>query len=330
MKILRVILSLVIVFCITFTLFYGKTKINASAPFIEKPEYKGVISMWQIDSFEGGVGSRKQFLLEMARTYEKNNQGVLVMVTDYTAEGAEEKFSQGIFPDIVSFGLGLDVRNTCVLGGIDTVKGGQVGDSTYATAWCRGGYVLIANPKLANDFSALSNGVIVSQSEYTEPLLALHVEGYTVQKYIVCQPMDAYVKFTNGESPYLLGTQRDIHRLERRGMEVITKPLEKYNDLYQYVAVTSSMQTKKYYAIDFVRFLRSETVQSKLGKIGMISPFISVENKNPTLAQMQEIKNKYTLSAFSSKQLLKELQLLSRQAISGDKDSANKIQNVLI
>jgi hypothetical protein len=85
--------------------------------------------------------------------------------------------------------------------------------------------------------------------------------------------MDAYVKFVTGKVKWFLGTQRDVNRLETRGMSVKVTPLERFNDLYQYVSITSSDQIKRYYAEQFINYLVSEQVQKKLNEIGMLSCF---------------------------------------------------------
>ena len=61
MKIFRYILAIIIVFSSIFTIFIGKNKIGEKAKLTQPAEYKGIISVWQIDGFEGGSGSRKQF-----------------------------------------------------------------------------------------------------------------------------------------------------------------------------------------------------------------------------------------------------------------------------
>ena len=90
MKIFRFIVSVAIVLSLTFTAFIGKDKINEQSKITAPSEYKGIISLWQIDGFEGGSGSRKQFLLKVAREFEKKNNGVLVMVINHTFLSAKE------------------------------------------------------------------------------------------------------------------------------------------------------------------------------------------------------------------------------------------------
>ena len=89
----------------------------------------------------------------------------------------------------------------------------------------------IANPKLVNDFPNEYQEILVSQGEFTQPTLALLMDEIKVSSIKIEKPMDAYVEFVSGKTPFFLGTQRDVHRLERRGFEVKVKPLNAYNDL---------------------------------------------------------------------------------------------------
>ncbi len=333
MKWLRAISFLLIIFATLFTAFYGRYKISEEGVDVEAEKYKGVITMWQIDSFEGGIGSRKQFLLKVSRAFEKENNGVLVMVINQTVKGAEDDIKKGNLPDIISYGCGIDVCGYGKINPNNTVLGGMVGDSCYATAWCRGGYVLIANPNIVKNEvfeQDCYSEITVSQGEYTQPITGLLFEGIKAQKVTVMQPMDAYVKFVSGKTPYLLGTQRDINRLTNRGMEFIAKPLTQFNDLFQYVSVTSTDQTKRYYAEEFVKFLVDERVQTQLNTIGMLSAFYDVENQTPTLNEMQKIKESVTVSAFTDKNVIKEMQRISKMGIEGDTDALNKIKNMCV
>lgn len=328
MKAIRLITALFLVFSVTFTTFYGAKKINDEKISAESQSYKGIISMWQIDSFEGGIGSRKQFLLKVARSFEKKHNGVLIMVTNLSKEGAEENFKNGVFPDLISYGNGVNVQNVSEISVSNTVKGGQIGDKTYATAWCRGGYVLITNPNLSKGGDEKT--LLVSKSDYTLPLMGLlenEVLGDTIE---IMSPMDAYVKFVSGKVKRFLGTQRDINRLKTRGMEVEVTPLEKYNDLYQYVSITSSDQLKRYYAEQFINYLVSKEVQSQLCDIGMLSCFYSVEQQSEHLQAMQKISGFNTISAFTSAEIIEEIHRLSLSALEGNKDARIKIENMLI
>lgn len=329
MKSIRVITALFLIFALVFTVFWGKNFIIEQKLTTEAESYLGVISMWQIDSFEGGVGSRKQFLLKVARGFEKKNKGVLVMVSNMTKDGAEENFKNGVFPDIISYGNGLNLQNVSEFEVTNTVKGGLVGDKVFATAWCRGGYAIITNPNCQKNSE--NNKLLISKSEYTQPLISLIVsDEQKTENVEILQPMDAYVKFVSGKIKSFLGTQRDVNRLEARGMQVQVSPLSGYNDLYQYVSITSSDQLKRYYSEKFVNYLVSEQVQKQLNSIGMFSCFYNVEFQNEHLTQMQKMGEFQTISAFTSVQKINEMNRLSLLAMNGDKEAKIKIKNMLI
>ncbi len=330
MKIIRCVLGVLIIFSVLFTGFYGAGKIAEKGIADTPAEYKGIITMWQIDIFEGGTGSRKQFLLDAARSFEKENDGVLVMVTDYTKTGAEEKFRAGIYPDIVSFGGGVNVDKVGELSCDRYTEGGILGGKIYASAWCRGGYALIANPKYVSGIGDSVDNLIVSSGDYTQPLVALAEEEITAANITLTSPMDAYVAFCAGSAPYLLGTQRDINRLNNRGMEVIVRPLENFNDLYQYAAVTAQDELKRFYAEKFINHLTSDAVQKRLAKIGMMSPYLTVDFENVHMNELQASENRYTLSAFLSETTLNELRSLSEEAVKGNKNALGKIKNMLV
>ena len=332
MKIIRLITAVLLSASIAFTAFYGRYKIAESTIDKSPTEYKGVITVWQIDTFEGGTGSRKQFLLKAARSFERKNDGVLVMVVNQTVEGARDALQAGNVPDLISFGCGADISGFGEISPARKVKGGLVGDKCFATAWCRGGYVLIENPSLVEKAEKIIHfdELLVSQAEFTQPLTALVLEGITANKVEVKPPMDAYVKFTAGKTPYFLATQRDLVRLKNRGFEVNAYPLTAYNDLYQYISVTATDQIKRFYAQEFTEHLLSDAVQGTLNEIAMFSEFVKVKYDDEKFIDVQSVANFSTISAFTPSEKLKELQEISLLAVSGSADALNKIKNILV
>ena len=327
MKILRVFTSLILVFCFVFTLFIGRQKIAEQKEFKLPNEYKGIITLWHVDGFEGGKGSRKQFLLKVARDFEKKNAGVLVMVINHTFTSVKENIDKGVYPDLISFSNGVEIKQLESINTKRSVASAKIGDKIYATAWCRGGYVLIKNP---NAKEQENSPLIVSQNEFTQPLTAMLLEGLEFDEINVYKPMDSYVKFTENKNAYFLGTQRDIVRLANRGMQVEISPLNAFNDLYQYVALTSRDANKKVYAKRFIDYLVSDSVQKQLDKISMFSPYIKVNYDDENLSKMQQNNKFLSISAYLHKEQLKQLQEISILAVKGNQNSINKIKNMLI
>ena len=147
MRLSRVIVIILTLLCVGFTALFGADKIKEKKEIIKPIEFKGVLNLWHIETFEGGHGSRKQFLIDVATSFEKENDGVLVMVVSHTPTSANEALKNGETPDMISYGAGsvyTDMKQiNCVL---DFV-GGKVEDKIYAVPWCKGGYVLFENPK---------------------------------------------------------------------------------------------------------------------------------------------------------------------------------------
>lgn len=327
MKFLRVSFAAILIAVIGFTALIGKNKTGESEVSVSPAEFRGILNIWHIDTFEGGVGSRKQFLLSVGRDFEKQNAGVLVMATDYTAESAEKAMGEGKFPDLISYGAGVNVKNMQPIP-VKSVPSGVLRGETYALCWCRGGYCLIENPDFTESKNS-SSALVVSQGEYTNPLLAYAFSIGDVKDFEILSPMDAYVKFVSGKRRYLLGTQRDINRLLTRGMDFTVKPLSGYNDLYQYISVVTENTEKAGYAQKFAEFLVSYEEQKKLSAIGMFSCFYETEYDSPELSFMQKTDIENTLSAFSSKELIKELQERGVKAVTGDNDEFIKIKKLI-
>ena len=248
------------------------------------------------------------------------------MVTDHTIESAEESIKKGEFPDMISYGAGVSVNGLTKLNLKKTFVGGMFGEESYAIPWCKGGYVLIKNPKLKDDGKTL----LVSQAQFTEPLTAYYLEDFTAENIIVKPPMEAYIEFTLGKTPLFLGTQRDIIRLERRGIEVECRPLTKFNDLYQYISVTAIDGLKRNYSEKFIDYLLKEKNQKKLSEIGMSSLFTGVEYDNIHLNELQKIKYESTVSVFLDKAKLLKMQELSLSALQGNETDRIKLKNMLV
>ena len=195
--------------------------------------------------------------------------------------------------------------------------------------WCRGGYCLITNPKIKVAEDKI-NSLLVSQGEFTQPLAAFAMEGLIANDFEVMPPMNAYVKFTEGKTPFFLGTQRDVNRLINRGMEFTVRPLTAYNDLYQYISLVSEDAAKSVYAERFIDYLLSDGVQKKLNKIGMFSARLKTEFEGESLNAMQKAEGFQTVSAFLSQEELKEMQSLSLSAAQGNADALTKIKKLLV
>ena len=217
-----------------------------------------VISVWNVDTFEGGRGSRTSFLKRVAQRAEAGQENVFYHVISYTAEGLQEAFSRGETPDILSFGVGV--------GQVDAVPLGRTfAGSDLAVPWCRGAYYLFSLADDLPESGTPSDSVVLSSGGENLVEASAYfagIEGKTEES------LTAYLDFLGGKYDYLLGTQRDVHRFASRGVAVYRRRLTAFSDLYQYAAVLSEDAAGD--AAYFLQVLRSEAVQALLGEIGML------------------------------------------------------------
>ena len=261
----------------------------------EKAEARTVVRVWNIDTFEGGKGSRTAFLKSVARELQGE---AYYLVTSYTLEGALSAFAEGDAPDVLSFGVGLSEFAERLLPLKREFAGGELGGKTLAYPWCMGGYYLFSLTDFEGDGrTALSVG------GENLPAVAARLEGISGEE---TESVAAYTGFLSGKYRYLLGTQRDVCRFQARGVTVQARPLTKYCDLYQYIGILSS--EKRDASLAFVEALLSPEVQGRLSQIGMfplennaertVSVFLSSEalGRLATAAREGDVPEKYLKS----------------------------------
>lgn len=292
-----------VVLCLSVIVFGGIYVFFIGAPH-ENPAVVqgGILRLWHIDSFEGGKGSRAAFLNRAAMQFEKKNEGVYIMVNTYTAEGASKAVAAGERPDLLSFSCGIDGAAELCRSLSPRFSGGEIGEKCYAYPWCGGEYFIFC---LENDFSSLSaDTLLLSDGGENLPWVAAALCGVTGNAPSE-DSTSAYVHFLNGKYRYMLGTQRDACRFQTRGVIVYSRPLTEYNDLFQYIAVTTPDEDALAACEGFVSSLLSAETQQKLSDIGMKSA--------------KDLTARYTLSAFADKNAVRELREKGKNAlVSGD------------
>ena len=251
----------------------------------EKAEARTVVRVWNIDTFEGGKGSRTAFLKSGARELKGE---AYYLVTSYTLEGALSAFAEGEAPDVLSFGVGLSEFAERLLPLKREFAGGELGGKTLAYPWCMGGYYLFSLTDFEGD-----GRTVLSVGGENLPAVAARLEGISGEE---TESVAAYTGFLSGKYRYLLGTQRDVCRFQARGVSVQARPLTKYCDLYQYIGILSS--EKRDASLAFVEALLSPEVQGRLSQIGMFPLANNAER---------------TVSVFSSREALGWLAAAARE-----------------
>ena len=256
-KFFRILLSAVpfaiIAAIVCAVIFFPKAEAGAAEP-------KRVVTVWNVDTFEGGKGSRTNFLRQVARRVEKEREGVYFLVVSYTREGAEAAIAEGNLPDLLSFGVGIwaSAERSEVLP--YSFAGGEIAGKCRAVPWCMGGYFLFS---LSEDFE--EEGVCaISEGGCNLGVLAAVYAGVKGEP---CGSQAAYTGFLSGKYRYLLGTQRDVCRFATRGATVYSRPLTGYNDLFQYISLTKTSHRAD--ALAFLEELLSAETEELLTTIGM-------------------------------------------------------------
>lgn len=291
-----------------------------------KTGYRGILRLWNIDTFEGGKGSRTEFLKSAATEYEKTSGGIYVSVSSVTLSGYSCALENGNLPDMVSFGVGADFSSCAVKLLANGFVGGRIGDAQYAYPWCRGGYAIYC---LDDDFSSVSpDNTVISCGGSNFPLAAAALFGL-VGNYSVEDSTAAYVNFLGGKYKYLFGTQRDYNRFLSRGKEVFYKVAGGYNDVYQYISVLNSDADIYGACADFINCLLSDKLQKKLSTIGMIGVFGAgtYDSSGGALYEMQNADYAYTIGVFTGGEALSEIKTLAQKSLAtGD---TKKLKNYL-
>lgn len=262
------------------------------------------ISIWQIDGFEGGRGSRSQYLQNIGNKCFKNDK-VYVNVTALSADAARLNLEQGKMPDIISYSAGFY--------GIENYVNKK--DFAYKS-WCRGGYCLLTIDEGA-DFSDITveNTVINAGKDNLSEVASIMcgVGGAQTE-----EPTNAYLRLLNGNYKYLLGTQRDIFRLKTRNASFSVKPVTQFNDLYQNISILTSNNAKYEACKRYVDYLLAN---NNVGKLGLFYG----DNKDieEELKPLCEVEFETVLNYPCKKEYVDQLKSAAQ---SGD---LNKIKNLL-
>ena len=276
-------------------------------PQTEQPSsYQGVVEMWNVESFEGGVGSRESWLINRASKFESEHKGLFVHVTTLTVEQVENKLAEGQTFDMICFsrGVGAIVKDQLAPynGKVGAIKdnfliSGQIDGGLYAVPIYSGAYCLFARTEQLPSDRLLTDALtatftrkvgkntvelqplVCGFTPYNSPLSALALSGGKGKASVdegVTQ-YQAYEKFVaNQTAVTLLGTQRDMYRLSQRESNgKIDKlgfaPLSGYTDLVQYVAVSSNAGDKSEACVEFIEYLTSDVAQSSLVNLSLFS-----------------------------------------------------------
>lgn len=251
--------------------------------------FYGVINVWQIDSFEGGTGSRTNFLKEISKKFEKQNNGVFINIESITAEKAEKLILSGQKrPDMISYGASVKIDDSLFSKLRLQNQINLLNDAIKekAVPWCMGAYFMIGDSdktKWGNDgfiketkkgsYTVFSVGVPERRGHNGLMGIVLNVkDDYGILKGTSQEIFDAYNY--SGKVNRMIGTQRDLYRLQSLEKRELAKQGDVtflgYTDLFQYISIFNCNNEKKIVTMNkYIDFLVEKTQQDCLGEIGM-------------------------------------------------------------
>ena len=282
-----------------------KTEADSSRVYLE---------LWHVDTFEGGTGSRSSFLGAVAREFEKVSGGrIVVTVKNQSEESVAELMDKGIVPDMLSYGGGIELP-------YPLLRRCGASPYEYSPVWCEGGYVAIyrKNEKI--------DEIVIAEQKYASAELALKLCEKGIPevpdrgaKTIRIASSKAIYEFYKSKSAVLIGTQRDIYRLERKSMDVEYYPLAGYNDLFQYVSVVSPTDEKAGKSVKFIGYLLSEKVQKRLATIGMLSHRYGIGGStDEPICVLKSFSYRYAASPLLKKDDLANLKKTAEGSVNAD------------
>lgn len=315
---LRGMLSLLLIIGVALipaAIIFSRPKANN---YIEKHTVaQSILELWNIDTFEGGTASKSSFLSSIAICFEKENRGSYIMVKNKTVDECMLALSQGQYPALFSFGLQAGKKLFNYLNELSFspsinkifLDSAKLDNKLFASPWCYGIYSLISTNLVANDRELssiattsgeqkqLKNGKvkttysIVFGEKYSKPTSAymanfgtmVNIQNAYDTNNFGKSAYDAYCDFVENKAKILLGSQRDIVRLENRALsgriqDVVYQHLGIYTDLVQYIGICN-LASKEEIEISnsFIKFLTSIDNLQMLSKIGMFAP---IDNQN--------------------------------------------------
>lgn len=263
------------------------------------------ITVWQVDGFEGGRGSRKQYIEGCAKQCFKDER-VYVTVTALTAQAVRENLAIGIVPDMISYPAGFS--------GIESIINKR--DFSYKS-WCNGAYCLLTVDENADFSDVNTENTVVNAGKDNLTSVASLLSGLSGAK--TEEPTNAYVKLIGGDFKYLFGTQRDVFRLITREATFKVKPVTVFNDLYQNVSIITA--DNKIYEVCKRLCDRLAEDDGVFNSLGLTNGKSSVEDGNFTEIYGQSYE--YTLKGPCNADYIESLRYAAQ---TGD---VNKIKNLL-
>lgn len=237
--------------------------------------FYGTITLWQIDCFEGGTGSRATWLKEQSYAFEKRHNGVYIAVETVSPERAEILLKTKK-PDIISFSSPIKIGDTQQISLNEPFFRTDLQSVVFddAVPWCFGAYFLFEGEEEKS-----KDKIAYTEKNGYYPLRVTEEFDLNKQTQEFSKQYEAFNAYANKKISSLIGTQRDLYRLKnlkenRQGNISVAS----YSDLVQYFSVFKQNNEKKTEMINkYISFILSADVQNNIGKLGLFPVNIEAE-----------------------------------------------------
>ncbi len=260
-RLLKIICFIFIAILGFYVIFFGFKKARDYQVYKEKEIETKIYTVWHIETFEGGGKARIEYLKTAARLLEKENNGILFMISPIKPEDLSSRIETDK-PDIISFGFGIGKTILPLLLELDytyNARDNLVNSAKYAKG-------LFAIPYISSGYAFISHAGEIKEycyglNSYTYPEKVIkNIEN----PISVESQYKAYKKFVNNKKTALIGTARDVFRVDNlnkigRTNALIT-PIDGYTDLIQYCGITKCDN----FTLKFLDLLLSDSMQSSL------------------------------------------------------------------
>ncbi len=306
-KILKIIFCCIVLIFLIFSpaIIFNKDKyqLDLNKYLNLNNNKKIVLTIWHVESFEGGTNSREKYLEKQAIKFNKLNNNCFINIETMSEEQLWLNLKENKCPDIFSFGTGVGYMLSSML----TSLGENNAIREDLKQYCMISKDIMAYPFLLSGYCAITKeiynqgnqllkekkfnniiknkkeikGIGFSQTSFndiSQVLIKNGVESLKEDNLYSCNSTyEAYTNFLSNKFITLIGTARDVARCKNRESNgnlscCSYEFLGGFSDLIQFVGVCkNSSKERKIYAKSFAKFLTTETCQKDIKNYGLFS-----------------------------------------------------------
>lgn len=266
---IEIICSLLIASISFYVICFGLKKSKNIHIFKSNKTEQTIYSIWHVETFEGGGKARIDYLKNIARSMEKQDEYCLFIIKSIDVNNLENELKNSQ-PDIISFGFGvgkivlpyLKPQNETFEIRDELIASGSFNKQFFAMPYIVSGYAFFNHSMQSNEFHVGTNQFIHPEKIYNS--LSLSPDEIETQ-------YEAYKDFVYDKKVSLLGTGRDLFRINNLNSigrtNAMISPIDTYTDLIQYLGIINSNHVTQ----KFLSLALNDTNQNSLVDYSLFS-----------------------------------------------------------